>query len=144
MSIHSLAEPADEYARSDLAASIAALRYCMGVVAIGVGYFVAAKGAQSLRYTASVSAIWPPVGLGIAMLYLGGLRWWPGIFLGELLVNVELLTSSAGIPVGSLIGQQLGNMAEVVVGALLIRRLIGERAALDGTEQVGGMLLGLG
>jgi len=130
--------------RTDRAARIAALRYCLGVVAIGVGYFVAAKGAQSLRYTASVSAIWPPVGLGIAVLYLGGLRWWPGIFLGELLVNGELLTSSNGIPVGSLIGQQLGNMAEVVVGALLIRRLIGERAALDRTEQVGGMLLGLG
>jgi integral membrane sensor domain MASE1 len=44
-----------------------------------------------LRYTASVSAIWPPVGLGIAALYLFGLRWWPGIFLGELLVNGKLL-----------------------------------------------------
>ena len=35
-------------------------------------------------------------------------------------------------------------MAEVIVGALLLRRLIGERAALDRTEQVGGMLLALG
>ena len=35
-------------------------------------------------------------------------------------------------------------MAEIIVGALLLRRLIGERAALDRTEQVGGMLLALG
>src|SRR3954470_22353463 len=92
----------------------AAARYALGVIALGLGYFAAAKGAQSLRYTASVSAIWPPAGLGIAVLYLGGLRWWPGIFLGELLVNGDLLTSSGGLPIGSLAGQQAGNMAEVV------------------------------
>ena len=40
--------------------------------------------------TASVSAIWPPAGLGIAALYLWGLRWWPGVLLGELVVNGEL------------------------------------------------------
>jgi len=114
------------------------------VLALALGYFVAAKGAQSLQYTASVSAIWPPVGLGIAVLYLAGLRWWPGIFLGEVLVNGNLLASGGGIPLGSLIGQQSGNMAEIVVGALLVRRLIGERAALNRAEQVSGMLLGLG
>jgi signal transduction histidine kinase len=78
------------------------------------------------------------------VLYLAGLRWWPGIFVGELLVNGELLASDHGLPLGSLIGQQAGNMAEIIVGALLLRRLIGDRAALDRTEQVGGMLLALG
>jgi signal transduction histidine kinase len=121
-----------------------AARFVAGVLALGLAYFAAAKGAQSLRYTASVSAIWPPAGVGIAALYLAGIRWWPGIFVGELLVNGDLLASGSGLPVGSLIGQQTGNMAEVIVGALLLRRLIGERAALDRTEQVGGMLLALG
>ena len=91
-----------------------------------------------------MSAIWPPAGFGIAALYLAGLRWWPGIFLGELLVNGDLLASGSGLPVGSLVGQQTGNMAEIIVGALLLRRLIGPRAGLDRTEQVGGMLLALG
>ena len=45
---------------------------------------------------------------------------------------------------GSLLGQQAGNMAEIIVGALLLRRLIGPRAALDRAEQVGGMLVALG
>jgi signal transduction histidine kinase len=135
----------ESFSRSERAAlGAAAARYVAGVVALGFGYYAAAKGAQSLRYTASVSAIWPPAGFGIAALYLAGLRWWPGIFLGELLVNGDLLASGSGLPVGSLIGQQTGNMAEVIVGALLLRRLIGQRAGLDRTEQVGGMLLALG
>ena len=114
------------------------------MLALAAAYYGAAKLGQTLRYTASVSAVWPPVGLGIAALYLWGLRWWPGIFLGEVLVNGELLMDSAALPFGSLIGQQAGNMAEIIVGALVLRRLIGPRAALDRVEQVGGMLLALG
>src|SRR5436190_10658028 len=113
-------------------------RYVAGVLALGAAYYGAAKLGQSLRYTASVSAIWPPVGLGIAALYLWGLRWWPGILVGELVVNGELLVNENGFPLGSLLGQQAGNMAEIVVGAVLLRRLIGPRAALDRAERVGG------
>jgi signal transduction histidine kinase len=122
----------------------ASFRYLAGVLLLGIAYFGAAKLGQSLRYTASVSAIWPPVGLGIAALYLWGLRWWPGVFLGELLVNGQLLIDHVALPFGSLAGQQLGNMAEVVVGAWLLRRLIGPRAALDGVAQVGGMISAAG
>jgi signal transduction histidine kinase len=92
-----------------------------------------------------VSAIWPPVGLGIAALYLFGLRWWPGIFLGELLVNGQLLVEgSHPPPLGSLIGQQAGNMAEVIVGAWLLGRLIGPRARLERASEVGGTILAVG
>ena len=68
-----------------------AVRYLSGVLVLAAAYYGAAKLGQTLRYTASVSAIWPPAGLGIAALYLWGLRWWPGIFLAELVVNGELL-----------------------------------------------------
>jgi signal transduction histidine kinase len=118
-------------------------RYVAGVLALAAAYYGSAKIGQTLRYTASVTAIWPPAGLGIAALYLWGLRWWPGVFLGELAVNGELLHDGT-LPLGSLIGQQAGNMAEVVVGAVLLRRLVGDRAALDRTEQVGGMLAAVG
>jgi signal transduction histidine kinase len=118
-------------------------RYVGGVLVLAAAYYGAAKLGQTLRYTASVSAIWPPVGLGIAALYLWGLRWWPGIFIGELLVNGELLLGNNSLPLGSLVGQQTGNIAEIVVGALLLRRLIGPRAALDRVEQVFGLLVAL-
>jgi signal transduction histidine kinase len=119
-------------------------RYVAGVLALAVAYYAAAKVGQTLRYTASVAAIWPPAGLGIAALYLWGTRWWPGVFVGELLVNGELLVDDTALPLGSLVGQQAGNMAEIIVGAVLLRRLIGPSAALDRAEQVGGMLVALG
>jgi signal transduction histidine kinase len=113
------------------------------VLVLAAAYYGAAKLGQTLRYTASVSAIWPPAGLGIAALYLWGLRWWPGILIGECVVNGELLLDDKGLPLGSLLGQQAGNMAEILVGAILLRELIGPRAGLDRVEQVGGMLLAL-
>jgi len=114
------------------------------VLLIAAAYYGAAKLGQTLRYTASVSAIWPPAGFGIAALYLWGLRWWPGVLLAELVVNGELLLADSTFPIGSLLGQQAGNMAEIVVGALLLRRLIGPSAALDRVEQFGGMLVAVG
>src|SRR3954468_10466703 len=118
-------------------------RYVAGVLLLAAAYYGAAKLGQTLRYTASVSAIWPPAGFGIAVLYLWGLRWWPGVLLAELVVNGELLLDDRAFPIGSLLGQQAGNMAELVVGAVLLRRLIGRNAAIDRLEQVGGMLLAL-
>ena len=120
------------------------LRYVAGVVLLAAAYYGAAKVGQTLRYTASVSAIWPPAGLGIAALYLWGLRWWPGVLIGETVVNAELLLDDGTFPIGSLLGQQAGNMAEIVVGALLLRRLLGPGAAMDRVEQVGRTLLALG
>ena len=111
---------------------------------LAAAYYGAAKLGQTLRYTASVSAIWPPAGLGIAALYLWGLRWWPGVLLGEIIVNGDLLLHDSTIPFGSLVGQQAGNMAEIIVGALLLRRFIGPNAAMDRVNQVGGMLMALG
>jgi signal transduction histidine kinase len=120
------------------------LRYVGGVLLLAAAYYGAAKVGQTLRYTASVSAIWPPAGLGIAALYLWGLRWWPGVLLGEIVVNGQLLLDDSTFPIGSLLGQQTGNMAEIIVGALLLRRLVGPSAAMDRVEQVGGMLVALG
>src|SRR5215207_1350938 len=120
------------------------LRYAAGVLALAAAYYGAAKVGQTLRYTASVSAIWPPAGLGIAALYLWGLRWWPGVLLGEIAVNGNLLIDDSSFPIGSLLGQQTGNMAEIIVGALLLRRLVGPNAKMDRVDQVGGMLVALG
>jgi len=120
------------------------LRYVTGVVVLAAAYYGAAKLGQTLRYTASVSAIWPPAGLGIAALYLWGMRWWPGVLVGETVVNAELLLVDGTFPIGSLLGQQTGNMAEIVVGALLLRRLVGRNAAMDRVGHVGGVLVALG
>ncbi len=36
----------------------------------------------------SLTPIWPPVGLAVAITYLGGFRLLPGVVLGSFLVNV--------------------------------------------------------
>jgi signal transduction histidine kinase len=131
-------------ARGRAVARSETVRYCAAVVGLAIAYYGTAKLGQSLRYTASVSAIWPPAGLGIGALYLWGLRLWPGIFIGELLVNVELFSADSPLPFWSIVGQQAGNMLEIVVGALLLRRLVGPRAALDRPAEVIGMLVALG
>jgi signal transduction histidine kinase len=113
-------------------------------VVVAVAYYGSAKFAQALRYTGSVSAIWLPVGVGISALYLWGLRLWPGVLIGELLVNAELHFESAGLPFVSAAGEGVGNMLEVIGGAYLLHRLVGPRTRLDRVDQVSGLLLALG
>jgi signal transduction histidine kinase len=120
-----------------------AVTYVGGALLLAAAYYAAAKVGQTLRYTASVAAMWPPAGVGIAALYLWGARWWPGVLLGELVVNAEQHFADPSIPLASLVGQQAGNMAEIVLGAALLARLIGRRAALDRVDQVVGTLVAL-
>ena len=112
----------------------AAARYLAGVAALAAVYYVAAKGGYALQYTGSIAAIWPPVGLAVGVLYLGGLRWWPGAVIGDLVSN----TWTA--PLGTTLAVTAANLAEILVATLLLWRLIGRRAQLDRLDQVGGML----
>src|SRR6195256_1661587 len=80
-------------------------------------YYAAAKIGLRLAYLhGTVTALWPPVGVGIAALVLYGTRLWPGIVIGDLLV------ADFSSPLGTVLGQTLGNTLEVVVAAILLRR----------------------
>ena len=108
------------------------LRYLLGVGTLAAAYYGAAKLGYELEFTGPVAAIvWLPVGVGIAFLYLGGLRFWPGVLIGDLLAN-----NYSVLPVGSALGQTCGNMAEVLVATLLMRRLVRRGSPLD---TVGGL-----
>ena len=119
-------------------------RLITGVVALAAAYYGAAKVGQALHYTGSVSAIWPPVGVGIAALYLWGLQLWPGVLIGELLVNAELHFGSTSLPLVSAVGQGIGNMLEIVAGAALLLWLVGRRTRLERVEDVLGTLIAIG
>jgi signal transduction histidine kinase len=120
--------------RRQLRPSTRIVRYLLGVAAFAGAYYVAAQGGYALQFTGSISAIWPPVGFAAAVLYLGGLRWWPGAVIGDLLSN------DGGSPVGTTIAVTVANLAEVTVMTLLLWRLIGRRARLDTLAQVGRTL----
>src|SRR3954453_11623420 len=96
------------------------------VVLLAVLYWAAAKIGLRLAYLdGAVTAMWPPVGLGIAALVLYGPWLWPGIVIGDLLVG------DYSTPLGTVVGQTVGNTLEVLVAALLLRRLMAGRPAMD-------------
>jgi integral membrane sensor domain MASE1 len=105
--------------------SAQALRYVAGVVLIAIGYDVFAQGGEALLLTGPAGAFWPATGVGIAVLYLGGLRWWPGVLLGDLLSREWSM-----LPLGTALAESAGNIARALVAVVILRRLIGSRAAM--------------
>lgn len=105
--------------------------YLLAVVALAAVYSGAAKLGLHLAYLdGAVTALWPPVGVGIAALTLFGRRLWPGIVVGDLLV------ADYSTPLGTVLGQTTGNTLEVLIAALLLRRLVGNGVGLTRVVQV--------
>jgi signal transduction histidine kinase len=96
----------------------------VGVVT-GVFYGATRYGQQLAYLHGTVGAIWPPVGVGIAAIVIGGPSLWPGIFLGD------ILPTDWSAPLGSILGQTTGNVLEVVVAAVLFMRLTNRRTDFE-------------
>src|SRR5919198_3312906 len=89
------------------------------IALLAAAYYGAAKLGLSFAFeTPSVTAIWPPTGLALAALVLGGYRLWPGVAIGAFLAN-----SWTGIPLAATFGIACGNTLEALVGAFLLCRL---------------------
>ena len=59
------------------------------------------------------------------MLFLYGVRLWPGIVVGDLLL------ADFSTPFGTVLGQTVGNTLALVIAALVLRRLTGGRGELE-------------
>jgi PAS domain S-box-containing protein len=98
-------------------------------IGIAAAYIVAGKFGLGLAFVhASASAVWPPSGIAIAALLLYGVRCWPAVFAGAVIVN---LTTSGHVL--SSIGIAAGNTAEAVVAAVLVNRFAGGVTAFSRT-----------
>jgi signal transduction histidine kinase len=114
-------------------------RYLAQVGALAITYYLAAQLGYELEFAGPVAAIvWLPVGVAISFLYLGGVGLWPGVLVGDLLVN-----DYSALPVGSAAGQTFGNLLEVLVATLLMRRLIPRGAPLASVPSVARMVLAI-
>jgi integral membrane sensor domain MASE1 len=103
-----------------------------GIAVLAAAYYGAAKLGLSFAFeTASVTAVWPPTGLALAALVLGGHRMWPGVAIGAFLAN-----SWTGIPLAATIGISCGNTLEALVGAYLLRRVGHFRPTLERIRDV--------
>jgi integral membrane sensor domain MASE1 len=115
------------------------VRYVLTVAALALLYYGSARFGYALEFAGPVAAIvWLPVGVGISFLYLGGLRLWPGVLLGDLLAN-----DYSALPIGSAIGQTFGNVLEMVFATVLMRRLVRSGSPLDSVSGLGYMLFAL-
>jgi signal transduction histidine kinase len=115
------------------------LRYPTKLLALIAVYYGAAQLVFALEVAGPVAAVvWLPVGIAVAFLYLGGLSLWPGLVIADLLV-----TNYDATPVGTALLQTCGNLLEVVVAVLLLRRLVPDGAPLRSIRALMGMLAAL-
>src|SRR6185503_5132231 len=101
-------------------------KYLIAIALTALAYYGAGRVGLELAYLGgAVAAVWPPAGLGLAVLFLYGLRLWPGIVIGDLWLG-DYSTSF-----GTVLGQTVGNTLALVVAALVLRRLTGRRGELE-------------
>jgi signal transduction histidine kinase len=106
---------------------------------LAITYYAAAQAGYQFEFAGPVAAIvWLPVGVAISFLYLGGIGLWPGVLVGDLLVN-----DYSALPVGSAAGQTFGNLLEVLVATLLMRRLIPRGAPLASVGSLARMVVAI-
>jgi integral membrane sensor domain MASE1 len=104
----------------------------IGIPVLAAVYAVAGKLGLTLAVlNESATTIWPPTGIALAACLIFGVRLWPGVFVGALIVN---LTTSGSWPAS--IGIAVGNTAEAVVGCLLVDRYANGRRAFERTRDV--------
>ena len=111
--------------------------YVMRTGLLCVIYVGTAKLGLSLdAVNGLAAAMWPPTGVALSALVLGGFRLWPGIALGAFLVNVW--AGTPGLVAG---GIATGNTLEALLGAYLLHRWGGVSAALERLQDVGALVI---
>src|SRR5688500_9224907 len=103
-----------------------------GTVALAAGaYYLAGRIGLELAYLdGAVAALWPPAGLGLAVLFLLGLRFWPAIVIGDLWLG------DYSTPLGTVLAQTVGNTLSIMTAAWLLRRFTQGRASLERVTDV--------
>jgi signal transduction histidine kinase/integral membrane sensor domain MASE1 len=101
-------------------------RYVATIALVAAAYYLAGRIGLELAYLdGAVAAIWPPAGLGLAVVALYGPRMVPGIVIGDLLL------ADFSTPPGTVLAQTVGNTVAVVLAAMLLLRLTDGRTALN-------------
>jgi signal transduction histidine kinase len=103
---------------------------------VALAYYLAGRVGLEMAYlNGAVAALWPPAGLGLAVLVLLGPRAIPGIVIGDLALG------DFSTPLGTVLAQTVGNTLALVVAALLLHRMTNGRFALDRVRDVLAMIV---
>lgn len=90
-----------------------------GNALLSVVYYVVAQYSLKLAtISESASPVWPPTGLAIAFVFLGGRTYLPGVFVGAFLANYfTSIDPRAALLIG------FGNMLEAAIGAYILVKM---------------------
>ena len=113
-----------------------AARQAVAIAVVALAYYLAGRLGLELAYlNGAVAAIWPPAGVGLAILVLYGPWMVPGIVIGDLLLG------DFSTPLGTVLAQTVGNTLALVVAAWIFLRLTDGRTALDRVVDVLALIL---
>ncbi len=117
------------------------LRVAIAALAVSVAYYVGAKIGFALTFQPHpVSTLWPPNAILLAALLLSPKRWWWVVLLAAF--PAHLLTQvNANVPPLMILCWFVSNCSEALIGAWLLRYLIGDEVTLDNTYQVWRFIL---
>src|SRR5882672_12764652 len=113
------------------------------VLATVVLYVVTARLGLKLALPPEkkATAVWLPSGIALAVILIGGYRFWPCIWLGAFIANawdffgaVREFSLSAHLAVSY--GIAMGSTLQPLLGVFLMRRWIGQESFLDGARSV--------
>ncbi len=99
------------------------------VILVAVLYYLSARlGLLMALEDTNTSPVWPPSGLGFALIILIGRSAWPGITIGALIANALVFWSNQVEDVTAIITAStlmaIGNTIEPLFGNLLFKKLI--------------------
>ncbi len=107
-------------------------RNLLAVAGVATAYVLSAQlGLQLAAYANNVTLVWPPSGIALAALLLGGLRLVPAIAIGAFSA-----TALTGAPVLFAISTGIGNTLEACLGYFLLRHILSDLPRLSSLRQV--------
>ncbi len=115
-----------------------------GVLGVAFLYIATAKlGFLLAIHPGNVTAVWPPSGIALAALLIGGNRLWPGIWLGSFVANTWVFKGMAAGGVDFAVGTSIGvgSVLQAAAGASALRVWIGGNDPLGRTVHVFRFLL---
>ena len=102
------------------------------ILLLAAAYYASARASLLVAIPPGyASAIWPPSGIALAALLLGGTRLWPGIWIGSLVAN---LTVEGRLLVSLVIAT--GSALQVFAIATLVRRHLGVPRRFERVREV--------
>lgn len=116
------------------------------IILVAIVYFLSAYFGLLLAFKESIaSPVWPPVGIGLALVMFLGKKTWPGITIGSLIAYMVVFwMKGIDINPGTILATaiiSIGNTLEIIVGQYLMVRFIRDRDPFTNTHNTFAFLI---